>query len=93
MQSLIRFDTTNPPGNEADCVGFINNLLRESGVQTTVLAKTPDRPNLVARLKGLGGSPPLLVYGHVDVVTTANQAWQHPPFDGRVVDGFVWGRG
>jgi len=93
LQSLIRFDTTNPPGNEADCVGFINNLLRGSGVQTTVLAKTPDRPNLVARLKGRGGSPPLLVYGHVDVVTTANQAWQHPPFDGRVVDGFVWGRG
>jgi hypothetical protein len=22
LQQLIRFDTTNPPGNEAECVGF-----------------------------------------------------------------------
>jgi acetylornithine deacetylase/succinyl-diaminopimelate desuccinylase-like protein len=35
----------------------------------------------------------LLLYGHVDVVTTENQQWQHPPFDGKLVDGFVWGRG
>jgi acetylornithine deacetylase/succinyl-diaminopimelate desuccinylase-like protein len=93
LQRLIRYDTTNPPGNEADCVGFLNTLLRDSGVETTLLAKTPQRPNLIARLKGQGSAPPLLLYGHVDVVTTANQLWQHPPFDGRVVDGFVWGRG
>lgn len=34
-----------------------------------------------------------MLYGHVDVVTTANQSWTHPPFEGRVVDGYVWGRG
>ncbi|MED5568993.1 MAG: M20/M25/M40 family metallo-hydrolase, partial [Chloroflexota bacterium] len=31
--------------------------------------------------------------GHVDVVTTVDQTWQHPPFAGRLVDGYVWGRG
>src|SRR5207253_2004156 len=35
----------------------------------------------------------LLRQGHVDVVTTANQRWQHPPFAGELVDGWVWGRG
>ena len=29
----------------------------------------------------------------MDVVTTENQKWQHPPFDGKIVDGFIWGRG
>jgi acetylornithine deacetylase/succinyl-diaminopimelate desuccinylase-like protein len=93
LQNLIRFDTTNPPGSEAQCVSYINNLLTDAGFETTILAKDPDRPNLIARLKGRGTVPPLLLYGHVDVVTTANQDWKHPPFEGKVIDGYVWGRG
>ena len=93
LQSLIRFDTTNPPGNEADCVAYLNGLLTSAGFETTLLAKVPTRPNLVTRLKGSGDSPPLLMYGHVDVVTTEGQKWTHPPFEGRIVDGYVWGRG
>lgn len=92
LQRLIRFDTTNPPGNEADAVSFIDSLLTGVGIETRILAKSPQRPNLVARLSG-GNAPPLLLYGHVDVVTTENQQWQHPPFRGELVDGFVWGRG
>ena len=93
LQNLIRFDTTNPPGNEAQCVAYINSLLTEAGCKTAILAKDPNRPNLIARLNGLGTAPPLLLYGHVDVVTTTNQNWTHPPFEGKVVDGYVWGRG
>jgi acetylornithine deacetylase/succinyl-diaminopimelate desuccinylase-like protein len=29
----------------------------------------------------------------VDVVTTENQPWQQPPFEGNLIDGYVWGRG
>jgi acetylornithine deacetylase/succinyl-diaminopimelate desuccinylase-like protein len=93
LQHLIRFDTTNPPGNERECVSFIDGLLRGAGYETTVLAREPARPNLLARLAGRGAAPPMLLSGHVDVVTTAAQRWQHPPFDGAEVDGFVWGRG
>lgn len=93
LQRLIQFDTTNPPGNESKCILFINQLLIDAGVQTKVLAKVPGRPNLIARLPGRGSAPPLLLYGHVDVVTTANQQWQHPPFEGKLADGFLWGRG
>lgn len=93
LQNLIRFDTTNPPGNETECINYINTLLTEAGFETTLLAKDPQRPNLVTRLKGAGTAPPLLLYGHVDVVTTSNQTWQQPAFEGQVVDGYVWGRG
>ena len=93
LQDLIRFDTTNPPGNEAGCISYINNLLTGAGFETAVLAKDRGRPNLITRFKGQGTAPPLLLYGHVDVVTTANQRWAQPPFEGRVVDGYVWGRG
>lgn len=93
LQRLIQFDTTNPPGNEAECIFFIKGLLKEAGIDSIVLGRTPERPNLIARLFGQGNAAPLLLYGHVDVVTTKNQQWQQPPFEGRVRDGFVWGRG
>ena len=93
LQKLIRFDTTNPPGNEVECIRYLNGLLTEAGLQTTLLAKTPSRPNLIVRLPGRGEAPGLVLQGHVDVVTTANQTWRHPPFSGEIIDGYLWGRG
>ncbi len=93
LQALIRFDTTNPPGNEAACIAYIDQLLAGAGIETTLLALDDNRPNLVARLKGAGNAPPFLLYGHADVVTTENQDWTHPPFAAEIVDGYIWGRG
>ncbi|MBZ0308555.1 MAG: M20/M25/M40 family metallo-hydrolase [Anaerolineae bacterium] len=93
LQRLIQFDTTNPPGNEADCIAYLDGLLKEAGIQTTLVARESHRPNLIARLNGSGNAPPLLLYGHVDVVTTENQNWEQPPFSGIEKDGFIWGRG
>jgi acetylornithine deacetylase/succinyl-diaminopimelate desuccinylase-like protein len=93
LRNLIRFDTTNPPGNERECISYISGLLEDAGIESTIRAREPDRPNLVARLPGAGNAPPLLLYGHVDVVTTEKQDWTHPPFEAKLVDGWIWGRG
>lgn len=93
LQKLIRLDTTNPPGNEIICIDYLNDLLKEAGIETMLMAADPERPNLVARLRGNGSAPPLLLQGHVDVVTTAGQQWAHPPFGGELIDGYIWGRG
>ena len=37
LQELIRFDTTNPPGNEAPCIAHVDGLLRGAGIETTIL--------------------------------------------------------
>jgi acetylornithine deacetylase/succinyl-diaminopimelate desuccinylase-like protein len=93
LQKLIQFDTTNPPGYELECMLFIRDLLAEAGIDTRIFGETAERPNLIARLPGQGSSPPLMLYGHVDVVTSEHQRWTHPPFEGKMVDGFIWGRG
>ena len=39
---------------------------------------------------------PIVLMAHTDVVPVeagTDTAWTHPPFSGRVADGFVWGRG
>lgn len=92
LAQLLRFDTTNPPGDERECIEWIAGLLRELGVEPTILGADPQRPNLIARLPGAGGSPPLLLQGHVDVVAARGQ-WRHPPFGGEEHEGYLWGRG
>lgn len=93
LSRLIQFDTTNPPGNEAEGMAYIRGLLEGAGIPVQFVARTPERPNLIARLRGRGAAAPLLLYGHLDVVTTEGQTWTHPPFSGAIVDGEVWGRG
>ncbi len=93
LQQLLRFDTTNPPGGEAACIDFLRAELEGAGIETAIYAKDPARPNLVARLSGDGRAAPLLLQGHVDVVTTTGQQWVQPPFAGRLVGGEIWGRG
>lgn len=93
LPQLIRFDTTNPPGDEAACVAYVRSLLESHGIASTLAGAAPGRPNLVARVPGRGQAPPLLLQGHVDVVTTANQSWSQPPFGGVELDGEIWGRG
>ena len=93
LQTLIRFDTTNPPGNEAQCIHYLAGILEEAGIETKLVAKTENRPNLLARLEGNGSAPGLLLQGHVDVVTTADQQWTYPPFEGVEAEGYIWGRG
>jgi len=92
-RELIRFDTTNPPGNEAACVEHVRALLSVAGIESELFELDRVRPNLIARLEGAGTGMPLLLYGHVDVVPTAGQRWTHPPFSADLVDGVVWGRG
>jgi acetylornithine deacetylase/succinyl-diaminopimelate desuccinylase-like protein len=94
LRALLRFDTTNPPGDEAGCIEFLADTLRGSGVEPEILSPAPGRANLVARLPGGDGdAAPLLLNGHVDVVAAEAGRWAHPPFAGEVHDGVIWGRG
>lgn len=41
-------------------------------------------------------APPIALLAHQDVVPVApgtDKDWQHPPYDGVISDGFIWGRG
>ncbi len=93
LQALIRLDTSNPPGNELLAAEHLAAILTAEGLEPLVLTSAPGRGNVIARLKGTGEQPPLLLYSHTDVVPAEPQHWAHPPFAGDIADGCVWGRG
>ena len=93
FQSLVRFDTSDPPGNEAPAAEYLRKVLEGEGIPVEVLALEPHRPNIVARLKGSGRKRPLLIMGHTDVVNVDPKKWTHPPFSAALDGGYVYGRG
>lgn len=93
LQRLIRIDTTNPPGNEAEACAFLASILERERVPFEILESAPGRANLVCRLKGTGASAPLLLNAHLDVVGVERSRWSHDPFGGELDQGCIWGRG
>ena len=93
LQELIRLDTVNPPGNETQAAELLRDYLAESGVESELYGRTPERSNLVARLPGSGGGPSLLLLSHTDTVVADASEWQSDPWSGELRDGEIWGRG
>lgn len=93
LRRLLQIDTTNPPGNETAAARYLADVLAGEGYDPQVLESAPGRGNVVARYRGSGERPPLLLYGHTDVVTADAEHWSHEPFSGDLADGCIWGRG
>jgi len=93
-RDLVRVDSSNPPGNETPAALVLKRYLEANGLECELVARDPDRANLVARIPGKGTGPSLALLGHTDVVPADAQDWQHGPFSGDVDDdGYLWGRG
>jgi len=94
LVELIRVNTSNPPGNEAQLDDLLADKLRPLGFEidtfpTPVAGKT----HLIARLKGDGSARPVLIASHADVVGVEREKWTVDPFEGVIKDGYVYGRG
>ncbi len=93
LQRLIRFNTVNPPGDERPAQEHLAAHLQAAGFECELLGRTPERPNLIARLRGAAPGPTLCLLSHVDTVLADPSAWTHDPWSGDVADGYLWGRG
>ena len=51
QQTLLRFETVNPPGNESLVAGYLKEIAEKDGLSTTIVEKTAGRGNFM-RLRG-----------------------------------------
>jgi acetylornithine deacetylase/succinyl-diaminopimelate desuccinylase-like protein len=96
LADLIRIDTTNPPGNEHAAAKYISDILTKEGFTPELLALTPGRSALVARLRSAAMPDPsraLLLVAHMDVVGVDKSKWTVDPFGAVTKDGYMYGRG
>ena len=92
-QTLVSFDTINPPGNERPCAEHVGNLLEAGGFSVSYHEFADTRTSLVARIGGTSDSNPLCFTGHIDVVPLGGASWSVDPFAGEIAEGKLYGRG
>ena len=93
FQALVRFDTSDPPGNEQPAALYLRQVLEKEGIAVQTFTLEPNRTNVVARRKGNGSKRPLLIMAHTDVVNVDAAKWTHPPFSAAREGGYIYGRG
>lgn len=94
LQEIIQQRSDHPPGDCRNALRVIMQKLEQASVPYDIYARREHQPNLVARL-GVPDQPiKLMFHAHIDTVLAGDEArWSVPPFEGRVVDGRVYGRG
>lgn len=102
LAGAVRFPTVSyssgGPIDTAAFLGFHEFLIRSfPRVHATLERETVSGLSLVYKWTGAdSAAPPVVLMGHMDVVPVPDanlDEWSHPPFSGKVADGFVWGRG
>jgi acetylornithine deacetylase/succinyl-diaminopimelate desuccinylase-like protein len=93
LTTMIRQDTSNPPGNETRTATYLKQVTDKLGIPGELLGPDPNRLNFIARLKGTGANRPLLLMAHSDVVPADPSQWTVDPFAAINKDGVLYGRG
>ena len=71
---------------------MLRDYFARNGIEVELYAREPERPNVVARLRG-GDGPTLAFLSHTDTVLADPAEWERDPWSGDLVDDEIWGRG
>ncbi|WP_420140265.1 M20/M25/M40 family metallo-hydrolase [Sphingomonas sp.] len=98
-QEMVETDTSVTSGSCTDLAGKIAARLKAAGYADADITpfSVPDHPKeggLVAILPGTSRTArPMLLLGHLDVVTAKREDWTRDPYKMIEEDGFFYGRG
>lgn len=96
LSEMIRCRTVKPGEGEGyEQFDRFRRLLRDFYplAHDALEGETVKEHNLLYRWPGRGGERPLVLMAHYDVVPASGEQWSHPPFDGVIEAGVIWGRG
>jgi len=86
---LIRINSENPPGMTSEVIDYIQKIFENYNIPFTRTDLAGGKSNIFTNFQ----DRPLLLLGHVDVVPAIAEGWEYDPFSGKIVEGFIYGRG
>ncbi len=95
LGELVRINSVNPayeggPG-EGEIAAWVKGFFSQRGIEVWEQEVFPGRPNVIARLPGRDASRRVILEAHTDTVSVRGMTI--PPFEPRVEDGKMNGRG
>jgi acetylornithine deacetylase/succinyl-diaminopimelate desuccinylase family protein len=94
LSDLVRINSVNPAyaggRPEGEIQEYVKEFFISNGLDASVQPVMPGRDNIVARLKGRNGLPPIVFEAHSD---TAGIEGMDTPFNPEIRDGRMYGRG
>jgi acetylornithine deacetylase/succinyl-diaminopimelate desuccinylase-like protein len=96
FQQLIEMDTSPTGIGTTQAAQAVAQRLRGAGFADEdihIVGSEQQKQNLVARLRGNGKKKPVLLIGHLDVVTALRSDWSTDPYRFIEKDGYFYGRG
>lgn len=88
-QELIKRPSLS--GSEGDVASYIKQTMQKLGFDEVSIDA---HGSVIGSIHGKAEGPAILMDGHIDTVGVENpQLWTYGPFEGRLVDGRIYGRG
>jgi succinyl-diaminopimelate desuccinylase len=88
-QRLIQ--TRSLPGEEGDAARLVRSEMQSLGYDDTWIDEVG---NVVGVIRGTGEGSSLMFNTHLDHVDVGDvSGWQFPPYEAKIADGVLWGRG
>ncbi len=89
---LISIPSVNPPGDMTEIASFIKDYLGSWGLDVKWIEPKKGKITLLSSIGD--GDELLMLNGHMDVVPPGDvNKWKHPPFSGKIVGEYLYGRG
>lgn len=94
LKNLIKINSTQPDGNESDVVKYILSIFKDYDIDYKEIDHGNNRSSLIITIPGKEKESSISFLGHIDTVPVEDyDKWIYPPFEGKVKDGFMYGRG
>lgn len=95
LAALVRINSVNSsyeggPG-EGEIAAWVRRFFEQRGIEVWEQEVLPGRPNVIARLPGRDPARKIILEAHMDTVSVRGMTI--PPFEPRIADGKLYGRG
>lgn len=96
LRRSVGFKTVEGEGQVPVYAAYLSEVLQAGGFAAGDITITPygETATLVARYRGTdSAAKPIVIAGHMDVVSAFREDWERDPFTPVIENGFIFGRG